>query len=539
MCRLALSGARRGGTLSAVTRLGSGGNTWRAGGVQLRPKGVGGRRPTPASRAAPLVTTAKGDGGRTGLACAPTTDAMVELQRTAGNQATLSLLAGDASPSVSTGVRDVDQLADPTLRFGARGPAVTRLQDHLVQAGAGLAVDGMFGPITSGAVRAFQRGGGLVADGIVGKRTWAALRAGNVTIATPSSTGAFTQASLADKAAARLTGLASTLRHLVPSPAGSGSGGSGGQGGKAFASFASAGSAFAPAGPGGSTFAPAGPSGSTFGPDPTAPTQADSNHAAGPDLGPLAAAAADVIGVVAQPGVAQALGNVTDQVTTVVGPLAAGSTEVPLDQLVVQLNTVTANVGQAVANQAGAATGSGSTTVGVVKQSTYKITGDTIAEVGQELDTHMSIHGEAAHVAELQPDMSKPANSTDNQAGPTMFLSTENGKVVSARVVLNLELVLPEWTKASSTKCACWKKEWDRFHTAISAHEQEHVNRAVNAFSGLHVLVKGKPEDEAWKKFDEVADAYDKAQKDFDANTDHGKKPPPGTNFNAGVPCSC
>ena len=65
----------------------------------------------------------------------------------------------------------------PTLRLGSRGPAVAELQRRLNSKGATprLDVDGIFGPVTSAAVRGFQRSRGLTVDGIVGPKTWAAL----------------------------------------------------------------------------------------------------------------------------------------------------------------------------------------------------------------------------------------------------------------------------------------------------------------------------------------------------------------------------
>ena len=63
-----------------------------------------------------------------------------------------------------------------TLRRGDRGEDVKVLQRALKRAGydAGT-IDGIFGPRTEAAVRAFQRANGLTVDGIVGPRTWAAL----------------------------------------------------------------------------------------------------------------------------------------------------------------------------------------------------------------------------------------------------------------------------------------------------------------------------------------------------------------------------
>jgi lysozyme len=64
---------------------------------------------------------------------------------------------------------------EPTLKKGANGRTVARLQRALAAAGHAVAADGDFGPATHRAVRAFQSAHGLQADGIVGPATWAAL----------------------------------------------------------------------------------------------------------------------------------------------------------------------------------------------------------------------------------------------------------------------------------------------------------------------------------------------------------------------------
>lgn len=56
------------------------------------------------------------------------------------------------------------------LKLGSRGPAVTRVQRALR-----IAADGIFGPQTRRAVRAFQKRHGLLVDGIVGPQTRRAL----------------------------------------------------------------------------------------------------------------------------------------------------------------------------------------------------------------------------------------------------------------------------------------------------------------------------------------------------------------------------
>lgn len=65
----------------------------------------------------------------------------------------------------------------PTLRRGATGELVKRLQTLLNQTGAELDVDGIFGGKTEEAVLHFQGLHDLTDDGIVGPKTWAALEA--------------------------------------------------------------------------------------------------------------------------------------------------------------------------------------------------------------------------------------------------------------------------------------------------------------------------------------------------------------------------
>jgi len=55
------------------------------------------------------------------------------------------------------------------------GVTCRTLQYLLNAHGANIAVDGVFGPKTTSAVRTFQRSHGLVVDGVVGNQTWPAL----------------------------------------------------------------------------------------------------------------------------------------------------------------------------------------------------------------------------------------------------------------------------------------------------------------------------------------------------------------------------
>ncbi|HZJ63935.1 MAG TPA: peptidoglycan-binding domain-containing protein [Kofleriaceae bacterium] len=64
----------------------------------------------------------------------------------------------------------------PTIRVGSHGDDVWHLQDKLnAVMGAGLTIDGKFGPATLKAVQAFQAAHGLAPDGVVGPLTWGQL----------------------------------------------------------------------------------------------------------------------------------------------------------------------------------------------------------------------------------------------------------------------------------------------------------------------------------------------------------------------------
>jgi peptidoglycan hydrolase-like protein with peptidoglycan-binding domain len=63
----------------------------------------------------------------------------------------------------------------PLVRRGHQNHPTKTLQYLLRQRGHQVDVDGIFGPKTDAAVRAFQRSKNLIVDGIVGPNTWTAL----------------------------------------------------------------------------------------------------------------------------------------------------------------------------------------------------------------------------------------------------------------------------------------------------------------------------------------------------------------------------
>lgn len=91
---------------------------------------------------------------------------------TTATTAAPSARAAQAAPSLAA----QDPLSWPLVVEGARGERVVAIQYLLNQRiGAGLATDGVFGPLTLRAVRNFQARFGLLVDGKVGPQTWTHL----------------------------------------------------------------------------------------------------------------------------------------------------------------------------------------------------------------------------------------------------------------------------------------------------------------------------------------------------------------------------
>jgi peptidoglycan hydrolase-like protein with peptidoglycan-binding domain len=70
-----------------------------------------------------------------------------------------------------------------TLRQGAKGDDVRQLQQAI-----GVTADGVFGPKTAAALKAYQSAHGLTADGVAGPQTWGAIQGGGAPGGVPGGT---------------------------------------------------------------------------------------------------------------------------------------------------------------------------------------------------------------------------------------------------------------------------------------------------------------------------------------------------------------
>lgn len=87
----------------------------------------------------------------------------------------------------------------------------------------------------------------------------------------------------------------------------------------------------------------------------------------------------------------------------------------------------------------------------------------------------------------------------------------------------NLVLHLPEWTNATSASSAA-QAEWNRMITKLTAHEQRHVDIAIEEFDKVGPALVGKDIDQIVSTVTAANAAAKKRQDDLDTATDHGAK---------------
>lgn len=125
------------------------------------------------------VTWGGDPGGPHGWEAGDTSDPM-HWEITDHDLGLLARVAAKVRPLLTggTAVPTAPVVAAPAPTITVSGVSVKQVQERLNANGAHLAVDGVFGAMTSAAVKAFQKSHSLAVDGIVGPKTWAILEGG-------------------------------------------------------------------------------------------------------------------------------------------------------------------------------------------------------------------------------------------------------------------------------------------------------------------------------------------------------------------------
>ena len=161
------------------------------------------------------------------------------------------------------------------------------------------------------------------------------------------------------------------------------------------------------------------------------------------------------------------------------------------------------------------AAGSSWTKVGPPTNTTYSVSG-TLREVANAVGARPEAGSVTATVS-AKTDTPPPEEGTD--------------KVLAARVTVAQVMELPTWTdKSKATKNQ--QAEWDRFHAAITTHENGHVSTDKTSFAGAHTKMVGKPQADADAALDTVEAQATTDNKTYDTTTNSGLNQGTGINPN-------
>jgi predicted secreted Zn-dependent protease len=109
---------------------------------------------------------------------------------------------------------------------------------------------------------------------------------------------------------------------------------------------------------------------------------------------------------------------------------------------------------------------------------------------------------------------------------------TERGRLVSTTVTATIRITMPRWNGFASASAA-EQREWRRFVDALRDHEQGHLDLVVRHLSDVDQRLIGRTTANAESAWRRALAALDAATKEYDRETDHGRRQ--GTSIDVSV----
>lgn len=133
----------------------------------------------------------------------------------------------------------------------------------------------------------------------------------------------------------------------------------------------------------------------------------------------------------------------------------------------------------------------------------YDLHGDTLAEVAQQLDGLL----EAGHT----------------QWQPSYHATRWSGNVIAAvQVDVYVTVSLPRWIEAGIAPFA-QQAEWERFVTALGAHQQGHVDLVTTYLQDVDTILENVTDETAAQQWRDNLAALQEASDQYDASNDYGR----------------
>jgi predicted secreted Zn-dependent protease len=95
-------------------------------------------------------------------------------------------------------------------------------------------------------------------------------------------------------------------------------------------------------------------------------------------------------------------------------------------------------------------------------------------------------------------------------------------------LTVQISIHMPRWTGRDGARPA-EQQEWDRFYRALLEHERGHESRIRTGAAVMHRRLRRTLAADLQTAMDEETDKIKATGNAYDAATDHGRRPPPGT----------
>jgi Bacterial protein of unknown function (DUF922) len=114
------------------------------------------------------------------------------------------------------------------------------------------------------------------------------------------------------------------------------------------------------------------------------------------------------------------------------------------------------------------------------------------------------------------------AISQQDEAGKAEWFPTYALRDGGVNVTVKTRITMPQWSEYDSA-CQAEKDEWDRFISALEAHEQGHVDLVKEHLSKIDEQMAGQSPDAAKRLWLNALSDLQSASDSYDAETDHGR----------------
>jgi predicted secreted Zn-dependent protease len=105
---------------------------------------------------------------------------------------------------------------------------------------------------------------------------------------------------------------------------------------------------------------------------------------------------------------------------------------------------------------------------------------------------------------------------------PSYTYTTTGQQLGTAEVIVRTKITMPRWSSYDSAQEAD-QREWDRFFSALQAHEQGHVDLVLQHLTKIDEQLLGQSPSGAAEIWRDALDTLKAASDAYDHDTDHGR----------------